>query len=123
MPDAYVIIALHLGKVQKNINKENEKTMARRRLITRTVKTRTVTVLGIDTETAEPMNKEIMYTPPMKDPKKELEYVKALVETDTYKIAAIVNRIDDEKTLGMEEQFFIEHAFPVTRGKTDIEEV
>ena len=69
------------------------------------------------------MNKEITYTPPMNDPKNELEYVKTFGETDTYKIAAIVNRIDDEKTLGMEEQFFIEHAFPVIRGKTDIEEV
>ena len=97
--------------------------MARKRFITRTFKTRTVTVLGIDTETAEPMNKEIIYTPPVDDPKKELEYVKTLGETDTYKIAAIVSRVDDEKILGMEEQFFIEHAFPVTRGKTDIEEV
>ena len=100
--------------------------MARRRLITRTVKTRTVTVLGIDTEAAEPINMEITYTPPMNDPKKELEYVRTLGETDTFKIGAIVNRVDDKKTFGMEEQFFIEHAFPmtrVTRGKIDIEEV
>lgn len=97
--------------------------MARKRFITRTVKTRTVTVLGLDTNTAEPMNKEIIYTPPLDNPKKELEYVKALGETDTYKIAEIVRRVDDKKILGMEEQFFIEHAFPVTRGKTGIEEV
>lgn len=97
--------------------------MARKRLITRTVKIRAVTVLGIDAETAEPMSKEIIYTPPMDDPKKELEYVKTLGETDTYKIASIVRRVDDEKILGMEEQFFIEHAFPVARGKTNIEEV
>lgn len=97
--------------------------MARRRLITRTIKTRTVTVFGIDTETGEPMNKEITYTPPMNDPKKELKYLKTLGETDTYKIAAIARRVDDEKILGMEEQFFIEHAFPVTRVKTNIEEV
>lgn len=94
-----------------------------RRLITRTVKTRTVTVLGVDTETAESSNEEIVYGPPINDPKKELEYVKTVGETDTYKIVAIVDRVDDEKILGMEEQFFIEHAFPVTRGKTDIEEV
>lgn len=97
--------------------------MARRRMITRTIKTRTVTVLGIDTETAEPANKQLTYTPPIDDSKKELDYVKALGETETFKIAAIVNRIDDEKVLGMEEQFFIEHAIPVSRGKSEIEEV
>jgi len=97
--------------------------MARKRLITRTIKTRAVTVLGIDTETAEAMNREITYTPPIDDPKKELERVKLLGETDTFKIVAIVNRVDDEKIFGMEEQFFIEHASLVTRGKTGIEEV
>lgn len=99
--------------------------MARKRMITRTIKSRTVTVLGIDIETAEPSNKEVTYTPIIDNPAKELAKVKSLVETDTYKVATIVSRTDAEQILGMTEQFFLEHAELVTRGKAneEIEEV
>lgn len=99
--------------------------MSRKRMVTRTIKSRTVTVLGIDIETAEPSNKEVTYTPIIENTAKELAKVKSLIETDTYKVATIVNRVDTEQVLGMTEQFFLEHAEPVQRGKADeeIEEV
>lgn len=97
--------------------------MARKRMITRTIKSRTVTVLGIDIETAEPCNKSVTYTPIIDKPDKELAKVKELIETETFKVAAIVNRADSEQILGMTEQFFLENAVPVTRGKQGEDEI
>lgn len=94
----------------------------RKRMVTRTITYRTVTVLGLDTETAEPSNKSVIYTPPIDNARKELAHVKELLETDTYSVAKIVEREDTEKIFGMPEELFLQYATPVTRCKAKTDE-
>jgi hypothetical protein len=78
--------------------------------VTRTITTTEVTILGMDIEKAEPMNKTFTVPRTFKDEAKLLKAVKAVGETDTFKVVSIVDTKVNETLYGMSEQEFIEHA-------------
>ena len=78
--------------------------------VTRTITTTEVTILGMDIEKAEPMNKTFTVPRTFKDESKLLKAVKAVGETDTFKVVSIVDTKVNETLYGMSEQEFIEHA-------------
>lgn len=83
--------------------------MARERMVTRTIETATVTVLCIDTETAEPMNRTVEM-PVIKDEAKMLKAIRKAHETDTFKIVSIVSTEIHKALYGMSEAEFINTA-------------
>lgn len=101
--------------------------MARRSIITRTVKGTEVTVLGMNTETAEPENvtyvipgnyEKVVDEKAVFDTKKLLKVVKASYDTETFANVKIVDCKNVDKIYGMWEEDFIANAFeldPKTR--------
>ena len=101
--------------------------MARRSIITRTVKGTEVTVLGINTETAEPENatyvipgnyEKVVDEKAVFDTKKLLKVVKEAYDTETFANVKIVHCKTGDKIYGMWEEDFIANAFeldPKTR--------
>lgn len=71
--------------------------------ITRTIKTANVTVLGVDLENTEMVNKTFpVYASELpKDPTKQFEYVRKMYETDSFKVSQIVDISSSEKTYTM----------------------
>lgn len=71
--------------------------------ITRTIKTANVTVLGVDLENTEMVNKTFpVYASEFpKDSIKQFEYVRKMYETDTFKVSQIVDITVSEKTYTM----------------------
>lgn len=84
--------------------------MARKRMVTRTIKTSEIFVLLIDTENLEPYNETVVIPTVYKDEKKLKEAVEELVVTDTVRLVDICNVKIVEKLYGMDEQKFIEVA-------------
>lgn len=88
--------------------------MARVSMVTRTISTTVVTVLCVDTQTAEATNATYnisgTYPDDAKGNKKLLEAVKKAYETDTNKIVSIVDKQVKEDLYGMTEQKFLETA-------------
>lgn len=94
----------------------------RKPMVTRTITTTQVTVLGMDVEKCEPMNETFTVPRTYKDEEKLLKAVKAIGETDTYKIVKIVDTQVQETLYGMDEATFIQHAQvlpPRTQGNSD----
>ena len=84
--------------------------MARRSIITRTVKGTEVTVLGMNTETAEPENvtyvipgnyEKVVDEKAVFDTKKLLKVVKASYDTETFANVKIVDCKNVDKIYGM----------------------
>lgn len=71
--------------------------------ITRTIKTANVTVLGVDLENTEMINKTFpVYASELpKKPTKQFEYIRKMYETDTFKVSQIVDISIVEKTYSM----------------------
>ena len=88
--------------------------MARARMVTRTVSKTVVTVLCVDTVTAEPTNATYdisgVYPDDAKGNKKLMEAIRKSYETDTFKIVSVVSKEVKEDLYGMSEQKFIETA-------------
>lgn len=84
--------------------------MARKPMVTRTIKTTEVTVLCLNIETAEPFNKTVTVPRTHKDDKKLLDIVKGMVETDTEKVVHIVDKQVSNVLYGMTEEKFISEA-------------
>ena len=82
----------------------------RKPMVTRTFKGLELTVMGVDTKTAEVTNKTVVLARVIKDENKLLKAVKDAYETDTYKVVQIVDRKEVETLYGMTEQDFIAHA-------------
>lgn len=118
--------------------------MARRAIVTRTITGTQVTVLGLDTETAEPMNKTYILSGTYRkeskgadgkviestiDEKKLLKDVKKAYDTDTFTNVKIVNTQAVNKLYGMWEEDFIANAMeldpetrkPLKAGSEDTE--
>ena len=100
--------------------------MARKPMVTRTIKTTKANVLCMDIQSAEPFNKVIVLPRTYKDDKSLMKRVKEVVETDNIKVVHIVDKEEVETLYGMTEQEFIEKAVvldPETRKvlESDVE--
>ena len=96
----------------------------RKPMVTRTFKGMELTVMGVDTTTAEVTNKTVVLARAIKDSNKLLKAVKDSYETDTYKVVQIVDSKEVETMYGMSEQDFIAHASildPETRKALETE--
>ena len=71
--------------------------------ITRTIKTTNVTVLGVDLDISEIVNRTIpVYASEFpKKPEKQFEYMRKMCETENFKISQIVDISFTEKTYTM----------------------
>lgn len=84
--------------------------MARKPMVTRTVTATKVTVLGMNVETCEPMNMTCTLPGVYKDEKKLMKAVREALETDDFKVAKIVDIIEEETLYGMNLSKFIAEA-------------
>lgn len=81
--------------------------MARKPMITRTIKTTKANVLCMDIEKGEPFNKLVILPRTYNDEKKLLKVVKETVETETVKAVHVVDKTEIETLYGMTEAEFI----------------
>ena len=84
--------------------------MARKPMITRTIKTTKANVLCMDIEKGEPFNKMVILPRTYNDEKKLLKVVKETVETETIKAVHVVDKTEIETLYGMTEAEFIASA-------------
>lgn len=86
--------------------------MARRTMITRTIESSKVTVLGLNTSAgqAEPETRTYEMAETYKDSAKALKAVKKAYDTPDWTIAKVTDIQTISKLYGMTEQFFLEHA-------------
>lgn len=80
--------------------------------ITRTIRTLNITVLGVDTVSGENMTKTfpIYESEAPKDEEKLFNYMRKMYETDTFKIAAITEKMTVTNTYSMSLRKFIEES-------------
>ena len=90
--------------------------MARKaKMVTRTVKAKEVTVLCLNTVTAEPFNDTVTIFGNYKTKDKLMKAVSARLDTDEVKAVKIVAVNDINTLYGMTEDTFIANAHPITR--------
>lgn len=89
--------------------------MARERMVTRTITCTVVTVMQVNTETAEVTNKTYKLSSIFNDDTKLLRAVKKLYETEQEKIVAIVDKMEMSDLYGMTENDFLTHAHIITK--------
>ncbi len=90
--------------------------MARKaKMVTRTVKAKEVTVLCLNTVTAEPFNDTVTIFGNYKTEDKLMKAVSARLDTDEVKAVKIVAVNDINTLYGMTEDTFIANAHPITR--------
>lgn len=87
--------------------------MARVPVVTRTIKSTKVVVMGVDLETGEVTNKDMILPRTYKDTDKMLKKAKAKGETENYKIVQIVDSEVIHAKYGMPEERFVELADPI----------
>ena len=94
--------------------------MAKEQLITRTVLSTRVTVLGVDELTGESGNRTYILPGDYNDKDKEkvLKKVNTVNQEKTYHPAVIVEMITDEKVMGLEISKFLELAHEVVRPES-----
>ena len=92
--------------------------MARERMVTRTITSTLVTVMQVNTETAEVTNKNYNISSIFNDDAKLLRAVKKLYETEEEKIVAIVDKQEISDLYGMTENEFLTHAHIIPRKET-----
>lgn len=90
--------------------------------ITRTVKTANVTVLGVDIENTEIVNKTFpVYSSELpKEPTKQFDYIRRMYETDKFKVSQIVDITSSEKTYSMPLEQYLALA-EIVEPKTETE--
>lgn len=93
--------------------------MAKMRMVTRTVKCTKVNVMCLDIEKGEPFNEYATISGVFDNPEKLLKACKEVLDTDTEKAVAIVEKKEIEQLYGMSEQDFISLAklLPPRQGK------
>ena len=84
--------------------------MARKRMVTRTIKTTVVDVLCLNIESAEPFNQTIILTGTYKDNKALMKAVSKRIDNDEVKAVHVVDKEEKETLYGMDENDFIEQA-------------
>lgn len=89
--------------------------------VTRTINTLSITVLGMDMVSCEPMTKTfpIYESEAPKDEVKLFNYIRKMYETDTFKISAITDKKAATKTYSMPLSKYIEEAEEVSTDKAD----
>ena len=93
--------------------------MAKMRMVTRTVKVTKVNVMCLDIEKGEAFNEYATVSGVFDNPEKLLKACKEVLDTDTEKAVAIVEKKEIEQLYGMSEQEFISIAklLPPRQGK------
>ena len=91
----------------------------RKPVVTRTISTLNITVLGMDTVSCEPMTKTypVYESEAPKDEAKLFNYIRKMYETDTFKISAIIDKTAVTKTYAMPLSQYIAEAEEVITGK------
>lgn len=89
--------------------------MARERMVTRTIRSTLVTVMQVNTETAEVTNNTYNISSIFNDDTKLLRAVKKLYETEQEKIVAIVGKMQISDFYGMTENEFLTHAHSMSK--------
>lgn len=91
----------------------------RKPVVTRTISTLNITVLGMDTVSCEPMTKTypVYESEAPKDEAKLFNYIRKMYETDTFKISAITDKTAATKTYAMPLSKYIEEAEEVITDK------
>lgn len=84
--------------------------MARKRMITRTVKGTKYITLCLNTETCDAFNKEVVIGEVFKSTEKRDNALRKLIDTDTVKFVSVVDTEEVETLYGMEESKFIAYA-------------
>lgn len=89
--------------------------------VTRTISILSITVLGMDLVSCEPMTKTypIYESEAPKDEAKLFNYIRNLYETDTFKISQITDKTTVKKTYSMPLIKYIEEAEEVKTDKVD----
>ena len=96
--------------------------MARKRMVTRTVKGTTYICLCLNTENCEPCNKEVTTGETFKSAEKRDNYLRTRIDTDTLKFVQVVDAVETETLYGMEESKFIANAEVLPARKNAIGE-
>lgn len=84
--------------------------MARKRMITRTVKGTKYITLCLNTETCEPFNKEVVMGEVFKSPEKRDNALRKMIDTEIVKFVSVVDTEEVETLYGMDESMFIAYA-------------
>lgn len=95
--------------------------MARKAIVSRTIKATKCNVLCVNIETSQTETQEVTVSRTYSDPKKLLKKVQSLVDSDTYKAVQVVSTEVVEQRYGMSEEDFIKHSevlppLPVTKS-------
>lgn len=98
--------------------------MARKAIVSRTIKATKCNVLCVNIPTAETENKEVTVSRTYSDPVKLLKKVQSVVDTDTFKAVQVISSVVVEQRYGMSEEDFIAHSevlppLPVTKKDAD----
>lgn len=93
----------------------------RRPVVTRTISTLNITVLGMDTVSCEPMTMTfpVYESEAPKDEAKLFNYIRKMYETDNFKISAITDKTAVTKTYSMSLSKYMEEAEVVKTVKAD----
>ena len=90
--------------------------MARKRVVTRTIATNEITLLCLNTISAEPFNTTIKLSASIKGEKAIMKEAHKLVDTDEVKAVAIVDQKQTKTFYEMDEQYYITHANVVEKN-------
>lgn len=90
-------------------------------MITRTIVGTEVTLLALDTVSAEPQNVTYVLSGKFKDPKALLKAVQRKFDTDTLKHVSVVSTSAVNQLYGMNESDFIAHAVKLDDNRQPIE--
>lgn len=111
----------HIKLQSKLITKKKTRRILKTRkpIVTRTIRTLNITVLGMDTVSHEPMTKTypVYESEAPKDEAKLFNYIRKMYETDTFKISAITDKTPVTKTYVMPLIKYIAEAEEVITGK------
>lgn len=91
----------------------------RKPVVTRTISTLNITVLGMDVVSGQPMSKTypVYESEAPKDEAKLFNYIRKMYETDTFKITVIIDKTAETKTYTMPLSKYIAEAEEVITGK------
>lgn len=117
-----VQVTTSYNKLQSKHNTKNKEDIKMRKpSVTRTISTLSITVIGVDVVTCEPMTKTypVYESDAPKDEAKLFKYIRKMYETDTFKISAIIDKKVVTKTYTLPLSKFIEEAEEVKTDKVD----
>lgn len=84
--------------------------MARKRMVTRTIKTTHVEVLCLDITTEETVNKSVILSGTYKNNKALMKAVSNILNSETLKAVHVTDSTEKETLYGMDENDFIHYA-------------